>query len=250
MDDTPRPLTEHLDELRRRLFWILGAWALCSAVAGYWVREVFEFLVAPAVSAISAKGYKLIAIAPPELFFTYVKSALLAGFVVSVPMTLYQIWEFISPGLYDREKRLALPFVASTTLLFFGGATFGYLVAFPFIFEYFLSLESAVIQTSWSVQQIFSFMGRLYIAFGVAFELPVAIFFLSVVGITTPSALKRGRRYAIVVMFVAGAVLTPPDVVSQIMLAGPLILLYESGIWISQLVVRRQGSRLGSAAAE
>lgn len=240
MDETPRPLTEHLSELRRRLFWILGAWALCAGVAGLWVRDVFEIIVGPAVDAVRARDYTLIAIAPPELFFTYVKSALLAGFVVSIPMTLYQTWEFISPGLYDREKRFALPFVGSATVLFFTGALFGYFVAFPFVFEYFLSLESEIIKTSWSVTTVFSFLGRLYIAFGIAFELPVAIFFLTLAGITTPAALGKARPYAVVCMFVAGAILTPPDVISQVMLAGPLILLYESGILISRLVIRRR----------
>ncbi len=143
-----------------------------------------------------------------------------------------------------------MPFVVSATVLFFAGALFGYFVAFPFVFEYFLSLESEIIKTSWSVTTVFSFMGRLYIAFGIAFELPVAIFFLTLAGITTPSALSKGRPYAIVCMFVAGAILTPPDVVSQVMLAGPLILLYESGILISRLVIRRRARAMDTAPAD
>jgi sec-independent protein translocase protein TatC len=245
MDDTPRPLTEHLDELRRRLFWIVGAWGFCALATAYWVKDVFVLLTWPAVDALQERDYTLIAIAPPELFFAYVKSALLAGFLISLPVTLYQLWAFVSPGLYSNEKRFALPFVVTATALFFVGAGFGYFVAFPYVFEYLLSLESELIRTSWTVQTVFAFISRLYIAFGVAFELPIVIFFLSLAGITTPDALARGRKYAIVVMFAAGAILTPPDVVSQIMLAVPLMVLYESGILISRIVVRRR-----AAAAE
>jgi sec-independent protein translocase protein TatC len=239
MDDTPRPITEHLEELRRRLFWVLGAWTACALVAGYWAKDVFEILMAPAVDAVRERGHTLIAIAPPELFFTYVKSAILAGFIASVPVTLYQLWSFIAPGLYPQERRFALPFVSATTLLFLGGCVFGYFVAFPFVFEYFLALEADYVTTAWTTRNIFAFMSRLYIAFGVAFQLPIAMFFLSVAGIVTPASLARGRRYAFVGMFIAGAILTPPDVVSQILLAMPLMVLYESGIWVSRLVVRR-----------
>ena len=247
MDDTPRPLTEHLEELRRRLFWIFGTWALFAAIAGYWAKAVFVLLTRPAVQALDARGYSLIVISPPELFFTYVKTALLVGFIVSIPMTLYQAWAFVAPGLYRSERRFALPFAISTTLLFACGASFGYFAAFPFVFEYFLSLESEMIQTSWSVQMVFAFISRLYLAFGIAFQLPVVIFFLSAAGITTPEGLARSRKYAIVIMFAASAILTPPDVVSQIMLAVPLLLLYESGILISRIVSRRRARSLETA---
>ncbi len=240
MDDTPRPLIEHLEELRARLFWTLGTWSLCAAVGGYWWKEIFAILTGPAVKALHERDYTLIAIAPPEIFFAYLKSALLAGFLVSLPMTLYQIWAFISPGLYARERRFALPFVIATTVLFFAGSSFGYFIAFPFVFQYFLSLESEIIRTSWSVATVFGFLARLYLAFGIAFQLPVVIFFLAIAGIVTPDTLARGRKYAIVIMFAASAIITPPDVVSQIMLALPLWALYESGILIARAVTRRQ----------
>lgn len=240
MDDTPRPLSEHLEELRRRLFWILGTWAACAGIAGLFVKQVFVILTLPAVREMQQRDHALIALAPPELFFAYVKSALLAGFIVSLPMTLYQVWAFIAPGLYQQERRFAVPFVTSTTVLFFAGALFGYFVAFPFVFDYLASLESDVVRTSWAVREVFAFISRLYLAFGVAFQLPVIIFFLSFAGIVSPEALGRGRKYAIVAMFAAGAILTPPDVVSQILLALPLILLYESGVLVARLVRRRR----------
>lgn len=240
MDDTPRPITEHLEELRKRLFWIFGVWALCAGIAGYWAKDVFELLMLPAVAPVREAGHTLIAVAPPELFFTYVKSAILAGFLVSIPITLYQVWSFIGPGLYPRERGFALPFVLATTILFFSGCAFGYFVAFPFVFDYFLSLEAEYVTTSWTTANIFAFMSRLYIAFGLAFQLPVAMLFFSIAGVVTPDALASGRKYAIVIMFAASAILTPPDVVSQVLLAMPLIVLYESGIWISRLVIRRR----------
>lgn len=243
MLDTPRPLTEHLDELRRRLFWVLGAWAVCAGLSGARAKDAFELLMLPAIRAVRDKGHSLIAIAPPELFFTYVKTAFLVGFVLSIPVTLYHAWSFVAPGLYRNERRLVLPFVLATTVLFLGGCVFGYFVAFPFVFEYFLALEADYVTTSWTMQNVFAFMSRLYLAFGIAFQLPIAILLLSIAGVVTPSSLARGRPYAVVGMFALGAILTPPDVVSQILLAFPLLLLYESGIWISRIVSRPHKER-------
>ena len=240
MDDTPRSLTSHLQELRRRLFWLVGVWGICAGVSGFFASKLFELLLGPAVNALRKRDYELIAINPPEIFFAYVKTAILVGFLVSLPVTLYQIWIFVGPALYQSERRFAIPFVLATTLLFFSGALFGYFVAFPFVFEYFLSLESDIVRTSWSVQAIFAFMSRLYLAFGIAFQLPVAIFFFSLAGIVTPDRLAKSRPYAVVIMFVASAILTPPDIVSQVALALPLLVLYESGIWVSRIVIRRR----------
>jgi sec-independent protein translocase protein TatC len=130
--------------------------------------------------------------------------------------------------------------VISTTLLFLAGALFGYFVAFPTMFRYFLSLESEAVRTTWSVAAVFTFLSRLYLAFGIAFQLPVAMLFLSIAGIVRPETFARGRRYAIVIMFVLGAILTPPDAVSQVMLAVPLVALYEAGVLAARLAVRRR----------
>ncbi len=243
MDDVPRPLLEHLEELRRRLFWVVGTWAAAALLCGALVEQVFLLLTRPAVSVLQARSYSLVALAPAEVFFTYLKTALLVGFALSLPMTLYQAWAFVAPGLYPSEKRFAAPFVISTTLLFALGCAFGYFVAFPTMFEYFLSLESEAIRTMWSVATVFSFVAHLYLAFGVAFQLPVVIFFLIAAGVVTPEAFSRSRRYAIVAMFVIGAILTPPDAVSQIMLSVPLVALYELGLLAGRVVVRRRAKR-------
>ena len=239
MTDLPRPLTDHLDELRRRLFWVLGTWAVCFGVACCFNQQVFAILMHPAVDAALRAGRKLVALAPAELFMSYIKAALLGGFLVALPMTLYQIWAFISPGLYASEKRLALPFVLSATLLFFGGNLFGYLVAFPTMFDYFLSLEAEYVVTQWSTESVFAFMARMYLAFGLAFQLPIAMFFLAGAHIVSIEQMARARPYAVIAMFVVGAVLTPPDVVSQIMLSIPLVCLYELGLLAARISARR-----------
>jgi sec-independent protein translocase protein TatC len=240
MDDTPKPVVEHLDELRKRLFWVVGTWTLLAGLASLRVREVFEFLMAPAVDAVRAHGHTLIAITPSELFMTWVKTAVLAGFLGTVPMILYQGWSFIAPGLYPSERRFGLPFVLISTLLFSAGCAFGYFAAFPQVFAWFLGLEADFVQTAWTTQAVFGFMARLYLAFGLAFELPVVLVLLSIAGVVTPSTLARWRKYAILVMFIVAAILTPPDAVSQILLALPLCLLYEASIWVAYLLVGRR----------
>ena len=244
MTDLPRPLTDHLEELRRRLLWILGTWAACFGIACFFNQQVFEILMHPAVAAALRAGRKLVALAPAELFMSYIKAALLGGFLVALPMTLYQIWAFISPGLYASEKRLALPFVLSATVLFFAGNLFGYLVAFPTMFDYFLSLEAEYVITQWSTESVFGFMARMYLAFGLAFQLPIVMFFVATARIVSIEQMVRARPYAVVAMFIVGAVLTPPDVVSQIMLSIPLVALYELGLLASRIAARR------AAAAE
>jgi len=243
MDDTPRPLVEHLEELRRRLFWILGTMGVALPLAIAFQEEIFKFMSLPAVSILLEQGRKLQALQPAEIFFTYLKTAILASFVVSLPMTLYQAWAFVAPGLYSNERRLALPFVISTTVLFLLGDAFGHQVAFPVMFRYFVSLESDLITNQWTASEVFGFMARMYLAFGISFQLPVIMVFLTTAGVVTPEQLANSRKYAIVVMFVIGAILTPPDVVSQIMLSVPLVVLYESGILASRILRRRRLAR-------
>jgi sec-independent protein translocase protein TatC len=247
MDDTPKPVVEHLDELRRRLFWVIGTWLLLSGIAAFAVRDVFEILMGPAVDAVRSRGRTLIAIAPSELFMTYVKTAVLAGFLGSMPMILYQAWAFVAPGLYPRERRFALPFVLIATGLFAAGCAFGYFTAFPQVFKWLLALEADYVETAWTTQTVFGFMARLYVGFGVAFELPVVLVLLALAGVVTPAQLAHWRRYAILALFTAAAILTPsPDAISQMLLAVPLCLLYESSIWISYLILgrRQRGVRL------
>jgi sec-independent protein translocase protein TatC len=240
MDDTPRPILDHLEELRRRLFWIIGVWSLASIVASFFAKELFEILMAPAVNAVLASGNTLIAVTPSELFMTYLKTAILAGFMVALPVALWHLWAFVSPGLYENERRYALPFVFSTSTLFAVGCAFGYFFAFPAMFRYFVSLEADFVHTSWTTQAVFSFCAGMYLAFGLAFQLPIILVALALAGVVTPAWLAAQRKYAILLAFIAGAILTPsPDTTSQLMLSIPLCLLYELSIWLSRALVRK-----------
>jgi len=245
VDDTALPLTAHLAELRSRLFKVLIAWAIGFALSWNFAEAIFQVLLAPATTALGPKG-TLQAIAPTEIFFTYLKCALLAGFVISLPVIFWQLWAFVSPGLYPGEKRVALPFVGVSTLLFAGGGAFGYFAVFPLVFQFFAGFSSDFVESAWTMREVFALTTRLLLAFGVGFELPVVIFFLSLSGIVTPGQLLRGTKYAVLLAFVVGAVLTPPDVVSQVFLAGPLVVLYLLGVGVGFLVAPRRSE--GEAA--
>lgn len=238
MDDTPRPILEHLEELRVRLIWVIGVWTIAGVVASFWSKELFALLMAPAVNAVRASGNTLIAVAPSELFMTYLKTSILVGFLFAMPVALWQFWKFVAPGLYEHERRYALPFVISTSTLFVVGCLFGYFVAFPVMFEYFVSLEADFVHTSWTTQSVFSFCAGMYLAFGLAFQLPIVLVGLALAGVVTPKWLAQQRKYAILVAFIVGAILTPPDATSQIMLSVPLCALYELSIWVARAVVR------------
>lgn len=245
MSDEPRPILDHLAELRRRLFWVIGSWALACIAAGFWPKELFGILMAPAIDAVRASGHTLIAVAPSELFMTYLKTIILTGFVVAMPVTLWQLWAFVSPGLYENERRLALPFVISTSVLFLVGCSFSYFFALPVMFRYFVSLEADYVQTSWTTQEVFSTVSTMYLAFGLSFQVPIVLVALALAGVVTPQWLAANRKYAILVAFIVGAVLTPsPDATSMMLLALPLCLLYELSVWISRALVRNRKPQL------
>ncbi len=234
MDEERLPLTDHLAELRSRLFKVLAAVVFCSALAWSQSEEIFRLLLEPAVQALGEEGGRpLQAIAPTEIFFTYLKCALLAGFVISLPVVFWQAWAFVAPGLYPNEKNAILPFVLVSTLLFAGGAFFGYRVVFPLMFDFLTSFDSDFVESAWTMREVFALTTRLFLAFGVAFELPVAVFFLSLVGIVDAPTLLRGTPYAVLGVFVTAAILTPPDWVSQVFLAGPMVLLYLVGVGVA-----------------
>lgn len=235
MDDTPAPITEHLGELRRRLFWIVGAWAFFALLSFRYAEQIFGFLLEPAVASLGPEGGKLQAIAPTEIFFTYVKCALLAGFVIGLPVIFWQLWAFVAPGLYDTEKKAIVPFVVISSLLFGGGAIFGYSLVFPIMFNFFTSFDSEFVKSAWTMREVFSLTTRLFLAFGIAFEMPVFVFFLSLTGIVSAGQLLRGTPYAVLAVFVTAAILTPPDWVSQIFLALPMIVLYVLGVGVAWL---------------
>lgn len=234
MIDEPAPITDHLAELRRRIFRILLAIMVLSIVSFSYAEEIFLFLVEPVVQSAEGTGTQLQAISPTETFFTYLKCALLAGFVLSLPVTFWQVWAFIAPGLYESERRAVVPFVFISSLLFMSGAIFGYTQVFPLVFDFLSGFDdSPLIQQNWTMSAVFSTTSRLFLAFGTAFELPVVVFFLAVTGLVSTRKLISGTPYALLAIFVVAAILTPPDPMSQVLLAMPMFVLYILGVGVS-----------------
>lgn len=235
MDDRALPITEHLAELRRRIGISLAAIVIGAILAYTFAEPIFAFLLAPATDALAAKGSKLQAIAPTEIFIAYIKCALLAGFALTLPVSFWQLWAFVAPGLYDDEKRAILPFVVSSTILFIVGALFGHTFVFPVMFEFLNSWDNEWVTSAWTLKEVFGLTTQLILAFGVIFELPIFVFFLSISGIVTARQLFGGTRYAVIGSFVVGAMLTPPDVVSQVMMSIPMVALYLVGVAVAWL---------------
>jgi sec-independent protein translocase protein TatC len=174
------------------------------------------------------------------MFIAYIKVALIGGIILAVPVIFYELWMFVAPALYQKEKRYLVPFVLFSTILFVMGALFGYFIVFPYGFKFFLGFATENIQALPSVKQYFSFAIRLLLAFGLVFEMPVAVLFLTKIGLVTPEAMKKYRKFAILGSFIIAAILTPPDVATQLMMAGPIIILYELSIYISKAVHSKQ----------
>jgi sec-independent protein translocase protein TatC len=238
-EDEKLPFTSHLEELRRRLIICFSAIGVCFVICYVFSKKLFEILMQPLISAMPPDG-KLIYTGLPEAFFTYLKVALLAGILLSVPILMYQLWMFIAPGLYDKEKRWVLPIVFLSSFFFMGGALFGYFVVFPFGFKFFMGFASDYIRALPSMREYLGFSAKLLFAFGVVFEMPLFITFLAKLGIVDVKFLRTKRRYAILLFFVFAAILTPPDVITQIMMAGPLILLYEVSILGAKLFGKKK----------
>jgi sec-independent protein translocase protein TatC len=225
------PFTEHLGELRDRLIHAFIAVGLGFAVAYFFKEQLFELLTAPLVTAMAKSGNaKLIFTGLPEAFFTYLKVALLGGIILATPVLFYEFWMFVSPGLYRDEKKYLLPIIILSLIFFIGGASFGYFIVFPYGFQFFLGFTTDTIQAMPSMKEYLSFASKMLLAFGFVFELPLVLTFLSHMGLVPPAFLKKNRKYALLLFFVGAAAITPPDVVTQVMMAMPLILLYEVGI--------------------
>jgi sec-independent protein translocase protein TatC len=251
LDETKAPLLDHLIELRRRLLWSFAALAVAFGVCFYFARPIFAILVQPLLAA--GQG-KIIFTDIFEAFFVEVKVAFFAAIMVAFPVWVTQMWKFIAPGLYANEKRAFLPFLLMTPILFGMGAAMAYYVAMPVALSFLLGFSGDVGGVTQEalpgVGNYLNFVTTFIFGFGVAFLLPVLLMLLERAGIVTHQQLVAGRRYAIVGAFIAAAVLTPPDIVSQLLLAVPLCLLYELAliaIWFTQ---RRREKAAAMAAAE
>ncbi|MBW2645960.1 MAG: twin-arginine translocase subunit TatC [Deltaproteobacteria bacterium] len=238
-NDVKLPFTNHLEELRKRLIVCFIAVGVCFAICYGFSKKLFEILMGPLIAALPP-GDKLIYTGLPDAFFTYLKVALLAGIFLAIPVIFYQIWMFVMPGLYEKEKRMVLPAVVLSSIFFTGGALFGYFVVFPFGFKFFMGFSSDFIRPMPSIKEYLSFSSKLLLAFGIVFEMPLFIIILTKLGVVKVSQLTAYRKYVIVVFFVFSAILTPPDVVTQIMMAGPLMILYELSIIAAKIISKKK----------
>lgn len=228
-EDDKVPFTSHLEELRKRLITSFIAVGI-GFLASYGFKEkLFEILVRP-LKSVMKEGDTLIFTGLPEAFFTYLKVSFLAGLMLAAPVIIHQFWMFVAPGLYKKERKILLPIVFLSSVFFVGGSLFGYFIVFPFGFEFFLGFSNETIKALPSMKEYLGFSAKLLLAFGVVFELPLLITFMARLGIVSVDFLKAKRKYAILLFFVFSAILTPPDVVTQIMMGFPLMILYEISI--------------------
>lgn len=323
---TQMSFMDHLDELRIRLMRIGWGLLICFIGAYFFKEQIYRFLTEPLIMS-APKGVELIYLDPTEAFFTYIKVSFLAAIVICAPWIFYQLWRFIAPGLYKRERRLAWPFVLSSSALFMGGAIFCFMLVFPYAFQFLRSFETSqaaqdaavmeqsptsfrsfvhqevadqltkaggaetviklpqtdrdslikrieddilekalvmfasgkleqttpgelTIKAQFTMRNYLSFVSTLLLAFGVIFEMPLVLIFMGRLGIVTSKALRKKRKYAILIMFVVGAFFTPPDVVTQCLMAGPLIVLYEISIWMVAATERKKAQREEDEEAE
>jgi len=230
-------LKPHIAELRSRLIKIVIVYFLFFFIAFIFWKDIFAWMSKPLLEALQLqKNSHIIFTGLAEPFFTAVKISLFAGFFMALPFILYQIWAFIAPGLYPEEKKLVLPFVFWGSLMFIAGAAFAYYVVFPVGFKVLVTFGGSEFTAMPKMSEYVSFFGKLMLGFGIAFELPVVTYFLAKLGLVTDKTLKEFSRYAIVIIFILAAILTPPDLFSQIAMATPLLILYGISILIAKLV--------------
>ena len=250
MSDTPsqpddelkgseQPFVAHLIELRDRLVRAVIAVAVAAAVLAIYPGpgNLYDILAAPLVVHLP-KGATLIATSVISPFMVPLKILLMSAFLIALPVVLYQVWAFVAPGLYSHEKKLVLPLVVSSTLLFIAGVAFCYFFVFGQVFAFIQSFAPKSITAAPDIEAYLSFVLNMFIAFGLAFEVPIVVIVLARLGLVSVQKLKEFRGYFVVLAFIIAAVVTPPDVVSQLALAVPMCLLYELGIWAAQLFIR------------
>ena len=236
MSDTQDTFISHLVELRDRLLKSVLAVLIVFLCLFPWAKDLYAILAQPLLASLP-QGGQMIATDVVGVFLVPMKVALLVAFVIALPVVLYQVWAFVAPGLYAHERRLVLPLVVSSTALFIGGMAFAYFLVFPVVFQFMASIAPEGVAWMTDIEKYLSFVLTMFIAFGVTFEVPVIVVVLARVGIVSVAKMREARPYVVVGAFVLGAIFTPPDVISQLMLAIPLWLLYEVGLVVAGALV-------------
>lgn len=257
MHEEKLPFIGHLTELRKRIFISVAAVLVCFMGAFHYSEDIFKALTLPMnsdlrfitrypfVSFVEKEGVKhtLIFLAPAEALWVHLKIAMIAGIVVAVPVLFHQLWKFISPGLVAKEKKYAMPFIFIASGLFFFGAVFCFVIVIPFAIKFLLTYKTESLTPMISVEKYIDFCLKFILAFGAIFELPLVIVFLARLGVVTPQTLAKNRKYAILLAFIAAAILTPtPDAFNQVLMAAPIIVLFEGGLIAARLFVRRKNN--------
>jgi sec-independent protein translocase protein TatC len=245
--ETEQPLLTHLFEMRDRLIRAVFAVLVIFVVLFVFSNQLFEFIARPYLESLV--GSKMISTGPIDPFFTPMKLALVLAIFVAMPVILYQLWAFVAPGLYQHEKRIVLPLLASSIVLFYVGMAFAYFVVMPLLFKFMGSIALPGVETQPDISRYLDIVLKLFFAFGVAFEVPIATIIMIYTGMTTPESLAEKRPYIIVGIFVIGMLLTPPDIFSQTLLAVPMWLLFEMGLIASRYFLRLKSEREEELAA-
>lgn len=246
--DQPQPLVAHLIELRNRLLHSVAAVLLVFLGLYYFANDLYLILSEP-LRAFMPEGTTMIATDVASPFLTPFKLAFVASVFIAMPYILFQIWRFVAPALYSNEKRLALPLLFSSVVLFYAGIAFAYFVVFPLVFGFFTSTGPEGVAVMTDISRYLDFVIKLFFAFGLAFEIPIATVILVATGATTTASLSEKRPYIIVACFVVGMLLTPPDVISQTLLAVPMWILFEFGILFSKLIEKERAEKAASEEA-
>jgi sec-independent protein translocase protein TatC len=234
-EDTPQPLVAHLTELRDRLLRCVLAVLLAFCALFAFANDIYSYVSEP-LRSLLPEGSTMIATEVASPFLTPFKLTMVAAVFLAIPYILFQLWSFVAPGMYRNEKRLAIPLLASSVLLFYAGAAFAYYVVFPLIFGFFTSVGPTDVTMMTDINRYLDFVLKLFFAFGLAFEIPIAAIILIKAGVTTADSLAGKRPYIIVGCFFLGMLLTPPDLISQSLLAIPMWLLFEAGVWFGRML--------------
>ncbi|MFT7491424.1 MAG: sec-independent protein translocase protein TatC [Pseudohongiellaceae bacterium] len=233
------PLIEHLIELRNRLLYCIGAVIVVFLGLVAFANDIYTFVAEPLI-ALLPEGTSMIATEVATPFLTPFKLTFFVAVVIALPYLLYQIWSFLAPGLYENEKSLVAPLIGSSVLLFYAGIIFAYFIVFPLVFGFFTSVAPEGVTVMTDIASYLDFVIKLFLAFGIVFEIPVAIILLIRTGAVTPESLAAKRAYVVVGCFILGMLLTPPDVISQVLLALPMWILYECGIIIGRRITPKK----------